>query len=361
MRTPLFAAHCVLVCLGISAGAASAFELKPNGRFHFDYARHDDDVRPLQNRDFVRRAVFGLDGKFNADWSFEVAYDFTGGGEFNDAYVRYDGWKQGAISAGQFKVPFGLETLTSSNSITFIERALPIGAFSPSRRTGVGFNRNGDKYTFAVMGFDSSLEDDGGRGAGARFTYAPVNKGNNVVHAGIAATTEKPEDGVNFRTYPESRPTSTRFVRTGNLADVERVNQLGLELAWKSGPFSTQAEWMRANLNRSGISPNADLGGWYVNASWILTGESRSYKNGRFRGIKPARKSGAWEIATRYSHVDLNDDGVSGGRERNITVGVNWYAKDYVRIMANYIKVKSERRGISDNPNIFLVRAQLDF
>lgn len=361
MRKIIFAAQCAVMCIGASSGAANALELTPNGRIHIDYAHHRADAEELTDRDIVRRAVVGLDGKIGTDWSFELAYDFTRGGEFNDAYVRYDGWKAGDISVGQFKVPFGLETLTSSNAITFIERALPITTFAPSRRAGVGFSRGNNRHSFAIMGFGPSIDGDEGRGAGARFTYSPINDNNKLVHVGIAATTEKPEDRINFRTYPESRPTDTRFVRTGNLADVDRVNQLGLEAAWKSGPLSAQAEWMRANLNRSAGMSNATLGGWYASGSWMLTGESRRYKEGRFRGIKPAGKYGAWEVTTRYSVLDLDDDGVTGGRQNNLTLGLNWYAKDYVRIMFNYIKVKSERRGESDDPDIFLLRAQADF
>ncbi|MEJ0023880.1 MAG: porin [Alphaproteobacteria bacterium] len=64
---------------------------------------------------------------------------------------------------------------------------------------------------------------------------------------------------------------------------------------------------------------------------------------GGFRGIRPAKvfdpskgQWGAWEVAARYSNLDLNDhEGVSGsavpaggirGGEQDITtVGLNWY------------------------------------
>ena len=47
--------------------------------------------------------------------------------------------------------------------------------------------------------------------------------------------------------------------------------------------------------------------------------------------------------------------------ERNLTFGLNWYANKYARVMLNYIKVNSDRRGVSDNPRILEVRLQLSF
>lgn len=363
MRKTILAAQCAVALGAISVGHVNAFEIKPQGKLHLDHAIHKEDVRDITDRGVVRRAELGVEGKFAKDFSFEFDYDFTDDGEVKDAYVEYGGWNIGDIRGGQFKVPYGFEEQTSSNDTMFIERSLPNGVFGHSRRTGVSFERKEDRYTFAVMGFGSAIDGDKGNGAAARMTFAPINTVDNVVHLGIAATTENPdEDVINLRSFPESRPTDFRFIRTGQRIDaVDRINRVGLEFAWKGGPFAAQAEWMGADVNRGAGNPDEKFDGWYVSGSWILTGESREYKDGRFRGIKPSRNTGAWELATRYSTVDLDNTGILGGRQENVTLGLNWYAKDYVRISANYIKVNSDRRGISDDPEIFLVRGQLAF
>ena len=361
MKKLILATQCAIMFAAVSSVQANAFELKPKGELQFDYATHDADVRPLDDDGIVRRAELGVEGKISSDWSFELVYDFADGGEFNDAYIEYGGWKLGDISVGQFKPPFGLDKQISSSDTMFIERALPIDAFTLSRRVGVGFTRAEDNYTATIMAFGSSIEGDEGPGIAARYTYTPINNDKNVVHLGIAAAVDNPEDTVNLRTYPESQPTDVRFVRTGRLEDVDRISRLGLEFAWKSGPYSAQAEWLRANVDSNVDSDNGNFDGWYVSGSWILTGESREYKKGRFRGVKPNGKLGAWELAARYSSIDLNDDEVQGGQENNVTLGLNWYVNDHFRFSGNYIKVDSERRGISDDPNIFLVRAQATF
>ena len=344
-----------------SAIAAAAVEVKPTGRLHLDYARYASDVAQFDDRGLVRRAQLGLKGDFGSSWSAEVAYDFALGGTLKDVYLRYRGWGHSEIRLGQFKLPFGMEQLTGPDDITFLERGLPSDAFAPSRRMGIGFQSNRAKYTWAAMGFGSSIEGKGGNGAATRFTFNPIKKGNTLVHLGLAVLTERPDGLVNLGAVPEALPTDIRLVRTGRLADVARRDQLGAEAAWKQGPFSIQSEWMQARLSRSAGAPEAAFNGWYVAGSWVLSGESRDYKNGVFKQLQPAGKAGAWELAMRYSRIRLNSGLIEGGEEHNLTFGLNWYFKDYLRVMADYVMVASERRGIIDNPNILDVRAQVAF
>ncbi len=371
-------AYAIAAALAMVAVDATAFEINPRGRFHLDYAFHDSDATDLDDTFRNRRSRLGLSGTIEDDWAYQIEYDFAENDvAARDIYLRYTGWDAGNLTIGQFKVPFSLEELTSSNNITFIERALPVGMYAQSRRTGVGFAGSGESFTYSVMGFGqgigssvrstagSSNSGDEGIGLGGRMTFTPVNRDGNLLHLGIAVTTEEPENKadnqVRFRNRPESRPTGIRLIDTGTISDVDRINQVGLEAGWQTGPFSIQGEWMRSDVNRNGGNPDYSLDGYYINASYVLTGESRGYRGGVFRGISPERSSGAWEVAARYSHASLDDGDLAGGKESNVTLGVNWYANSRIRLMANYIMVDSERGGVSDDPNIFLVRAQVAF
>jgi len=120
---------------------------------------------------------------------------------------------------------------------------------------------------------------------------------------------------------------------------------------------------------------DADFSGWYAYGSWFLTGESRKYKKGAFSRVTPNTTVGkggigAWELAVRYSSIDLDDADTQGGEQDNVTVALNWYATKYVRFMANYVHVDADpvREGLvvpgeydDDSPNIYQVRAQIDF
>ena len=50
----------------------------------------------------------------------------------------------------------------------------------------------------------------------------------------------------------------------------------------------------------------------------------------------------AWEIAGRFSTIDLNDQlataaGVAGGRQTVYTLALNWYVNGNVRFMLDYL------------------------
>ena len=70
-------------------------------------------------------------------------------------------------------------------------------------------------------------------------------------------------------------------------------------------------------------------------------------------------------MVLRWSYVDLNDAEIRGGRERNITAGLNWYLFPRTRVMINYIRAKllgSEAPGVwNGNADIVMIRMQFGF
>lgn len=307
-----------------------------------------------------RRARLGVEGSHN-HWQFEVQYDFNNDGEFKDAYVSYSGWNSGALTVGQFKTPSGLEQQTGSSSSTFIERSLPTDALATSRRVGIGFAQERANHTVSAMVYGRSIDDADERpGMGIRTTFAPLlEKDWRVVHVGGWVSYEDVKESVKISARPEARPADEKLLRTGTIKQVNAITRAGIEAAWQHGPLSVQSEWMHLYLHRNSRKTDIALDGLYVGASWVVTGESRRYRYGRFKGVPAERPSGAWELAARLSYLDLNDGQASGGREHNLTLGVNWYVKDNLRLMLNYIDVNSRRRGKSDNPEIVLLRIQV--
>ncbi len=138
---------------------------------------------------------------------------------------------------------------------------------------------------------------------------------------------------------------------------------MGLEAAYKSGPFSLQGEWQRSSVLTESHG-RASFWGAYVYGSYILTGEDRVYRNGRFQ--RPRVRSvafdsgigGALEIAVRLSHLDLSSGNLNGGIVTDGTLGLTWYMDDHSRFMVNYIR--SNRRGVG-SVNILQCRLQIDF
>ncbi len=359
---------CAAVCLALPLPAATAVEFTPHGRVHLDYGAHDDDVAPMHDGFLLRRARLGLDAKFDVDWSSEIAYDFVDAHDggfyagFKDVVLRYDGWQAAQLSVGQFKLPFGLEALASSNNASFVESSLPTDAFAPSRRLGIGAHAARPRHTLAAMGFGPSIDgDDTGVGVAARVTVTPIAADGQLLHLGIGVVAEWPHDSVKFSAWPESRVPDVKFVKTGSLEHVRRIDRLGLEAAWQSGPILVQAEWMRAAIDRNQGAADAVLTGGYVAGSWIVTGQARGYRHGAFKSVSIGRPGGTLELTARVSRVDLDGGSVHGGTEDNVTVGLVYYASRHLRLIANAIKVTSSRRGKADDPNLLVVRVQLAF
>ena len=58
-------------------------------------------------------------------------------------------------------------------------------------------------------------------------------------------------------------------------------------------------------------------------------------------------KAGAFEIAGRYSYLDLDSAGINGGVLHDWTLGLNWYTNRNSRVMLNYIAAHPE--GLASN------------
>ena len=71
---------------------------------------------------------------------------------------------------------------------------------------------------------------------------------------------------------------------------------------------------------------------------------SRPYKDGVFKRIKPMATSGAWELVARYEagDGDFGDVELSETDASAYTVGLNWYATNNARLGVNYTVGDSE-------------------
>ncbi|MCH8538280.1 MAG: OprO/OprP family phosphate-selective porin [Alkalimonas sp.] len=356
------------VALLTIADFAEAKSVDVRGRMHLDTAAYDSDVTELGSSTAVRRTRLGMNGKLDDTWSFQIEYDFAENGtSANDVYVRRS-LANGTLTIGQVKVPMGLNELTSSNAITFMERASSSNVTADSRRIGVHYARSADNVLFQSMLYTRGIGSgrvssaDAPMGVAGRLVFTP-DAGDNLLHLGVSVAAEDRGDynSLRFRDRPEVRPADIRLIDTGNLTDVDSTFKYGLEAAYQAGSFSVEAEYLSNNVRRSEES-NVTFDGFHVQMSYILTGEKRGYRGGNFRGVTPKGDGGAWEVAARYSEVSLSDGSVMGGEQNNITLGLNYYASSNVRFMANLIfaDIKDGVNG-SEKPKALALRAQFAF
>jgi phosphate-selective porin OprO/OprP len=266
--------------------------------------------------------------------------------------------------------------MMSTNDIVFIERGLPL-ALTTLRNIGVSASAGGDHWSAAAGVYGDGIDEpagsvDQGYGASGRATFAPVVDKTRLVHVGgsLAYRALNQNDSITLSSKPESNITDIQLADTGAI-DVDDLYRYGLEGALMYGPVSLQGEYIGAHVYRvlPGLD-DLDFNGYYVEASWFPTGESLNYsaREGIFKSLTPNRivglgGIGAWQLAVRFSSLDLNDADIRGGDEDNMTFGLNWYATPNLRFMADYIHVLSVDGGASagDEPGIFAVRGQLVF
>jgi phosphate-selective porin OprO/OprP len=355
------------------------FEVQLGGRLHVDGSFFREEDEGLGNNTAIRRLRAEISGRIWRDWSFSSGIEFGEDGEIElkSNYLSYEGFEWADLTIGKFKEPFSLEELSSSNDMTFMERA-GVNVFTPGRTIGVGADAHGDHWTAAagVFGSEEDLdheeEIDESWAVTGRGTWAPFVEEGRVLHLGASASHRDFNSGatLDFGEDLEEGITDVDFLDTGTLDEVDRLVRVGAELATVYGPFSFQAEYIRAMVDRGAGLSDADFDGWYAYASWVITGESRPYRKskGVMGSVQPRRRldeggPGAWEVAVRFSRLDLTDGDVDGGARETLTLGLNWYVNPNVRFMANYMRVLDLEGGPldGDDPDAFLLRAQLAF
>ena len=128
----------------------------------------------------------------------------------------------------------------------------------------------------------------------------------------------------------------------------------------------------------------------HAEATFVLTGESRNYNpaTASFTNPKPRAPLslsgggwGAWEVAARYSDLDLNDDpgtlghalpadGIRGGDQRILSAVLNWYPNPALKFSLQFQNVDVSRLGtfqgvsnqsVGQNYDTVALRSQISF
>ncbi len=320
-----------------------------NGAYFFE------NKNKLSNGTHLRKGRFALKVNLWRVWYVEWDMDMAEGTvEAKDMFLSYHGFKNGYLRFGHFKMPFGLNILTSSRFIPFVERAYNALAFKMGRRLAIEYGHWGDTWNVRAalygQGFDTNknkIKDETGGGIAARFAMAPVQTKTTILHAGISGAWTNPDDQtdvVSFDSEPETKIGDVEIFDTGYIRNVNYTTRLGLEGAAVYRNFHLQGEYNRVHVKRLQGFPDANFSAGYVYVLWDITGESRHWDKmqGEFHQLLPKdNHKGAWELGMRFSHLDLSDTkaGILGGRANNYTLGVNWYPNPNIVFQLNYTYV----------------------
>lgn len=386
--------------------------VKLGGRIHLDYwAFPGDDagVRAFEGEDpqdryefrRIRPFVSGTIGK-NMIYKIDMEFADPNNFEFRDLFFGFEDLPVfQTLIIGNQKRPRGLDHWNSSRNNVFLERPFVIEAFNEdSRRLGIeSYGVSHDQcwnWQYGLFNLER-LQDDGtylgdnyqvevvGRLAN---TYWWANEGRCFAHWAISGSIAEPDGNgspdhfneARFRTRPEARSTA-RWLNTGRIEGTEHYELLGLEKLVNLGPLQLVGEVQQIWLQRA---PGDDPYFWggYVYAAYMLTGENMTWdrETGQLGRLKPfhdflyekqgcrycKKGCGAWQVAARYSYLDITDGDIRGGVGNSLTLAVNWFWNANARLQFNYSRgwiddhspVDGQTSGQYD---IIGVRAGVDF
>lgn len=377
--------------------------------------RNIPGTNPLEDGVSFRRLRLDASGTIYKNTDYLIQIDFVngltlgpGGPRSTDIAVPTDAWVTfkelpvvGNIRVGNQKPLYSFEHLTSSRFLNFMERSLGFDAFAE------GFN-NG--FEPGVSAFDTYLDKRGTWGVGlmkntrnpfasnvgrneldvnARVTFLPIyeDDGKYLLHTGVGASHRDPDDGqVRFRARFDARNSPSglsSLVADTGLFNASKQNLIVPELVAVAGPLSFQSEYYGSWVNGA----QATVGGrpvdqgtvffysYYAEAHLFLTGEHRAYNRntGVFDRVKPLKPVdwtragfnswGAWQLTARYSYLNLNDKAITGGRVNDLTLGVNWFMNQYMKVQWNYFLADRDVTGTAGDGIVqgFATRLAWDF
>lgn len=291
----------------------------------------------------IRRARLNIKSKIDDNWKAKLQFELAEADASNivkDAYLKYEGWPYVDLIVGQDKEPFGLEAMTSAKKLSFIERSMVSDAFRPGRSVGLSLGAE-TKLLFGQLGVyeAQNREDDGDTyAATGRLGIEPWNSDTGGFHLG-ASGSYRDFDGEAFEIKSSGEiHTADNIVYSAEI-DTDHLIQYGMETAFGLGPFSLQAEYVLGEVAAVEADEDASFDGFYLAASWFLSGEQRRLKSGTWKRVTPGSRYGAWEVVARYSDLDAAANG-QGTAANAYTVGVNWYINSNIRLMTDYVKVR---------------------
>jgi phosphate-selective porin OprO/OprP len=245
----------------------------------------------------------------------------------------------GRMRIGNFFVPFSLEQVTNDTNNIFLERSIPTqSVFTPDREVGLAFyNCNENKSITWSSGifFDSISE----------------------------ALKERIDDNQGYRL-------SGRLTALPYYDDTYTIGNFESAIVW--GQFTVQSEAFLANYHFLDDQSN-HASGAYLHTSYFLTGENRIFErfgqhgaqfgrnvpNQKF-SLKPGSSGmGAWELKSRWSHLDLNS--LNAGQYNDFTFGLNWYWTDRVRMMFDWIHPITSQQAIFGAIHSDILASRFDF
>jgi phosphate-selective porin OprO/OprP len=317
--------------------------LQVNALFFPGGSAHDSEFA-------LRRLRLEFSGEFYERWLFHIEPKFT-----FDGVELEEAWLGAQLDVhrfifGRMKEPFSFEEMASQRHMDMINFSI-MNQFVPAEDHGITVLGSFDILEYGLGFYNGTGSDDtnGDKDAALRLVLHPWE---GLQFGGAVTYGRQDTDigGAELRT--EARVAWGEFVPGAEL-EGDRW-RFGAEAAFLQGPFAASAELIHVRQTISGTE--TAMTGGYVQASYVLTGEAKAWKGDPVRiwkGVTPERPFlkdpdiGAWQLVARWSRLSLEDDLAPlltnfPSTIDTYTIGVNWYANEFVKVKLNYLKTVYE-------------------
>ena len=365
------------------------FEAKLGGRINLDaiYFIDEDDLSTIDKTNSTvsfRRARLTLEGKAY-DWQYKIENDFAGQSGTTASGFR-DVWIGRSILGhevkfGQTKVFRGLEELGGSNHQVFQEfPTIGSGGLFRARQLGVFAEKDfkGGGYGVSVFNTrEAGSAASQGLGYNARGFISPINADGKLLHLGVTGTVENnpvvndPAANITAggRSTSNDWRVRPRVVGVNNglrpvlVGDSDAQQSITLEAAGLLGSWYGQAELARTThdrINAVGASlPSEEVDAFYVQGSYILTGERKRYNAKKGIFLSPEVKNrGVIELKARFEQSKNRD---TNAEAKQYTVGANYYFNPNTRALLEYVDGAFQSAGSAVEQKASAVQARLQF
>lgn len=337
-------------------------------KLHGDFRAFSPDLATDEGLFDPNRRRLGIEGNFLRHFEYQLESELREDNPWRDVFLNFRYFDNVQIQGGKFKIPFGLDELTSEMNLDFVYRSRIADDLAPGRDIGVTahgrFFSRGLGYEVGVFRRAGEHERFGpnpgaGRTAAGRLMVRPFRPTGapaalKELEVAFDATTGAITEGPYAL---RGRTVSGNPYFDGVYVNGRRV-RVGVDLNWTPGPVSVRGEFLRVRDERrdQGLGASADLPplisqGWYASSTWAVTGEPEA--EGIIEPKRPIFQGGvgAVELGARYERIGFGSSAkdeppsrspraahVLDAGEHVWTFGVNWYLNRWARIQVNAVR-----------------------
>jgi phosphate-selective porin len=242
-----------------------------------------------------------------------------------DGYFEFAKSPYATVRIGQYKIPFGLQQLTSDTRLEFAERSIASAKFTPGRDMGVMLSGqfSDKKFGYQTAAFNgagqNNPQDDRALLYVARVVYDPLGEYKLIEGAVDDPLKNQLHFGLAYRYGEVPRGLSS----VGVFESPNNETGLGFEFAWKYTRFYVMGEYFLQTDEQANptAGPDLDANGYHVQFGVFVVPKKH-------------------ELGVRYASVEP-DDSVADAKQTEMRLVYGYFWKSHnMKLQADIGEIK---------------------